>query len=70
MFDYQVHEGVLAGRLVNLFPEKDWGDQNIHAVYHDKMSNSPKVRAFIEFYSKAYEGHIPIPLENTEFGEN
>ncbi|MBN7797329.1 LysR family transcriptional regulator [Parahaliea mediterranea] len=48
LFEYQVEAEIRSGELVCLLPDVDWGSQAIHAIYHGKMGDSPKVRAFIE----------------------
>ena len=52
LFEYQIKDELKNGTLVELLPDTSWGEQNIHAVYHDKMSSSPKIRAFIDHFQK------------------
>lgn len=47
--DYQVREELQNNVLVEVLPQYNWGQQTIHAVYHERMETSRKVRAFIEF---------------------
>lgn len=49
LFEYQIKEELKTGQLVKVLDHVDWGSQSIHAVYHDRMSDSPKIKAFIEY---------------------
>ena len=52
LFEYQIKDELKNGDLVKLWPDANWGAQSIHAIYHEKMSNSPKLAAFIEHFRK------------------
>ena len=52
LFEYQIKDDLKNGSLVELWPDVNWGAQSIHAIYHDKMSNSPKLKAFVEHFQK------------------
>jgi len=47
LFQYQVMDELASGKLIQLLPNTHWGEQTIHAIYHEKMANAPKVKAFI-----------------------
>ncbi|WP_416307860.1 LysR family transcriptional regulator [Neptunicella sp. SCSIO 80796] len=49
LFEYQIKQELQTGKLVKVLNHVDWGSQSIHAVYHEKMTDSPKVKAFIEY---------------------
>jgi DNA-binding transcriptional LysR family regulator len=51
LFEYQVADEIERGELVRVMGNLDWGKQSIHAVYHGKMSDSPKVKAFLHYFS-------------------
>jgi len=48
LFEYQIKQELEEGKLIQLLPNAHWGEQTIHAIYQEKMSDSPKVKAFIE----------------------
>jgi len=52
LFDYQVKHELEAGSLIQLLPKTNWGEQTIHAIYQEKMNDSPKVRAFLKCIQK------------------
>lgn len=52
LFEYQIKDELKNGELVELWPDADWGVQSIHAIYHEKISNSPKLAAFVEHFQK------------------
>lgn len=52
LFEYQIKDELKNGKLVELMPNTNWGSQSIHAVYHDKMSNSPKLGAFVDHFQR------------------
>lgn len=47
LFEYQVKEELKHGELVRIAKHVDWGMQSIHAVYHGRLVDSPKVQAFL-----------------------
>ncbi|GHG00244.1 LysR family transcriptional regulator [Thalassotalea marina] len=49
LFDYQVIDEVKAKSLIPILDNYDWGSQTIHAVYHGKMKDSPKLEVFLSF---------------------
>lgn len=49
LFEYQIRPELNNGTLIELFPDYHWGQQSIHAIYNERMNNSPKVKAFIEY---------------------
>jgi len=49
LFEYQVKHDLETGRLIQLLPNTNWGEQTIHAIYQEKMNDSPKVKALVEF---------------------
>ncbi|NKC19542.1 LysR family transcriptional regulator [Pseudoalteromonas sp. S4498] len=53
LFEYQVRSEINSGELQVLFPEYDWGEQVVHAIYHGKSYDSQKVSAFIHFIKRA-----------------
>ena len=60
LFEYQVAAALKNGQLITLLPDSNWGEQSIHAVYHDKMSHSPKIMAFVEHFQKyALQNNTP-----------
>jgi len=50
LFEYQVKQELERGELVALAPHVDWGRQAIHAVYHGKLADSPKIQAFLTHF--------------------
>lgn len=50
LFEYQVREELNNGELVRIAGHVDWGRQAIHAVYHGKLVDSPKVQAFLAHF--------------------
>lgn len=50
LFEYQVEEELKHGELTRIAKHVDWGRQSIHAVYHGKLANSPKVQAFLAHF--------------------
>jgi DNA-binding transcriptional LysR family regulator len=54
LFEYQVSSELQDGSLIKLLPSVNWGTQSVHAVYHNKMNDSPKVKAFIEHFQSCY----------------
>lgn len=49
LFSYQVHQAMLAGRLVRLLPEREVPDVPVHLVHVDARHTSAKLRAFLDF---------------------
>ena len=56
LFEYQVKEELESGELVAIARHVDWGKQSIHAVYHGRLADSPKVQAFLTHFC-AQEAH-------------
>jgi len=52
LFDYQVKHELETNRLIQLLPNINWGEQTIHAIYQEKMNDSPKVKAFLKCIQK------------------
>ncbi|QIL91149.1 LysR family transcriptional regulator [Microbulbifer sp. SH-1] len=50
LFEYQVKEELKRGELVAIARHVDWGRQAIHAVYHGRLADSPKVQAFLTHF--------------------
>ncbi|TLM79370.1 LysR family transcriptional regulator [Microbulbifer harenosus] len=50
LFEYQVKEELKRGELVAIARHVDWGRQSIHAVYHGRLADSPKVQAFLTHF--------------------
>lgn len=50
LFEYQVKEELKHGELVRIARHVDWGRQSIHAVYHGRLADSPKVQAFLAHF--------------------
>ncbi|MCJ8321357.1 MAG: LysR family transcriptional regulator [Colwellia sp.] len=48
LFQYQVMDELANGKLIQLLPKTNWGEQTIHAIYHEKMADAPKVKAFVD----------------------
>ena len=48
MFRYQVQEHIEAGRLLPVLADCQWGKQSLHAVYHQKLKDSPKLNVFLQ----------------------
>lgn len=48
LFEYQVSAELDNGSLIKLLPSLNWGTQHIHAVYHNKLHDPPKVNAFVK----------------------
>jgi len=57
LFEYQVRKELEQGELVRITEHVDWGRQSIHAVYHGKLADSPKVQAFLAHFSARDDGY-------------
>ena len=49
LFRYQIAEKLQRGELKTVLDEMDWGAQSLHAVYHQRLSDSPKLKVFLDF---------------------
>jgi DNA-binding transcriptional LysR family regulator len=51
LFERHVHDDVRAGRLVRLLDDHAAPPRTVYALYTREKASSPKVRAFLEFFS-------------------
>ncbi|WP_448564466.1 LysR family transcriptional regulator [Thalassotalea ganghwensis] len=49
LFAFQVDEELAQGRVQHVLEDYTWGEQQIHAVYHGKVHESPKINALVSF---------------------
>lgn len=52
LFDNHVTQELASGKLIQLLPHVDWEHQSVYAVYMERATNSPKVRAFFNYFSQ------------------
>lgn len=57
LFEYQVKEALKHGELVRIAGHVDWGRQSIHAVYHGRLADSPKLQAFLAHFCAQDKQH-------------
>lgn len=50
LYRYQILQQLTEGKLIELLPDIDWGSQSIHGVYHQKISDSLKLKTFLEHF--------------------
>lgn len=60
VFDYQVANEINTGALIPVLDDYHWGEQTIHAIYHGKMKDSPKLAAFLTFLNDIQKGKTYI----------
>lgn len=56
LFDYQITNEINTETLIPVLENYHWGEQTIHAIYHGKMKDSPKLAAFLTFLRDIQKG--------------
>jgi len=62
LLDISIQSQLDSGELINLFPEQDLPQQNVHLLYHNRDYMPEKMRLFKEFIKQEYSENRTLSL--------